>query len=194
VMFRDEKAWAIGANHPLAQRPFDQAAFMAWPRLFVGNATAIDRSREPSARDDLVLRVILETDNEAGTPRSAQRVSSSMMVYDMATALTVVAATDMVTLVPRRYAEACASSTRIKIIDLPRDHAETIELSMLWHSRVHDDPGSLWLRALIREAVELSSGPDRPPLIRTRVSRGLRKKAKKAPVRNGSNKRRASSG
>ena len=194
VMFRDEKAWAIGARHPLAQQPFDQAAFMAWPRLFVGNATAIDRSREPSARDDLVLRVILETDNEAGTPRSAQRASSSMMVYDMATALTVVAATDMVTLVPRRYAEACASSTRIKIIDLPRDHAETIELSMLWHSRVHDDPGSLWLRALIREAVELSSGPDRPALIRTRVSGGLRKKAKKAPVRNGSNKRRASSG
>jgi len=150
VMFRDEKAWAIGAHHPLAQQPFDQAAFMAWPRLFVGNATAVDKSREPSARDDLVLRVILETDNEAGTPRSAQRASSSMMVYDMATALTVVAATDMVTLVPRRYAEACASSTRIKIIDLPRDHAETIELSMLWHSRVHDDPGSLWLRALVR--------------------------------------------
>jgi DNA-binding transcriptional LysR family regulator len=78
-----------------------------------------------------------------------------MMVYDAETAMAVTAATDMVTLVPRRYAEACPSSARIRIIDFPRDHAEMIELSMLWHSRVDDDPGSLWLRTLIRDAVKL---------------------------------------
>jgi hypothetical protein len=52
-----------------------------------------------------------------------------MMVYDPATALAVTAATDMVTLVPRRF--ACASSAQIRIIDFPQDRAETIELSML---------------------------------------------------------------
>jgi hypothetical protein len=52
---------------------------------------------------------------------------------------------------------ACPSSAKIRIIDFPQDHAEMIELSMLWHSRVHDDPGSLWLRALIREAISLSA-------------------------------------
>jgi DNA-binding transcriptional LysR family regulator len=77
------------------------------------------------------------------------------MVHDVVTAIAVTAATDMVALVPRRYAESCANSAQNRIIDFPRDHAEMIEFSMLWHSRVHDDPGSLWLRALIRDAVKL---------------------------------------
>jgi DNA-binding transcriptional LysR family regulator len=157
VLFRDEKAWAIGTHHPLAKQPFDHAAFLAWPRLAIGLARAADKSREPPARNDLVFRVILETDDEASSPRSAQRASASMMVYDGATAIAVAAATDMVTLVPRHYAEACPSSAQVRIIDFPQDQTEAIELSMLWHGRVHDDPGSLWLRALIREAVKLSS-------------------------------------
>jgi hypothetical protein len=132
-----------------------------------------------------VFRATLEADNEAGTPRLAQRASSSMKVYDAMTAIAATAATDMVAIVPRRYAEACASSARIKIIDFPRDHVEAIEFSMLWHSRVHDDLGSLWLRALIREAVGLIFEPKRPPVTMVRVSGGgLRKKAKEPPARN----------
>jgi hypothetical protein len=82
----------------------------------------------------------------------------------------------------------CASSAQIKIIDFPRDHAEIIELSMLWHSRVHDDPGSLWLRALIREAVNLSSVGMQPrgSVKRTSASASAGKKAKKVPARTGS--------
>jgi DNA-binding transcriptional LysR family regulator len=181
VLFSDEKAWAIGTHHPLAKQPFDHAAFLAWPRVAIGIAPAADQSREPPARNDLVLRVILETDDEAISPRSAQRASASMMVFDPATALAITAATDMVTLVPRRYAKACASSAQIRIIDFPQDHAEMIELSMLWHSRVHDDPGSLWLRALIREAVKVSSDTLRPrgSVNRRSASASAGKKAKK---------------
>jgi len=50
VLFRDEKAWAIGTHHPLAKQPFDHAAFLAWPRLAIGLARAADKSREPPAR------------------------------------------------------------------------------------------------------------------------------------------------
>jgi DNA-binding transcriptional LysR family regulator len=188
VLFRDEKAWAIGTHHPLAKQPFDHAAFLAWPRLAIGIATAVDKSREPPARNDVVFRVILETEDEALSPRSAQRASTSMMVYDAATAIAVTAATDMVTLVPRRYAEACANSAQIRVIGFPQDHAEMIELSMLWHSRFHDDPGSLWLRALIREAVNLSPDASRPrgSVNRTSASASAGKKAKKGPARTGS--------
>jgi DNA-binding transcriptional LysR family regulator len=187
VLFRDEKAWAIGTHHPLAKQPFDHAALLACPRLVIGMATAADKSREPPARNDLVVRGILGRGDEAGSPRSAQRASASMMVYDAATAIAVTAATDMVTLVPRRYAEACPSSAQIRIIDFPQDHEEMIELSMLWHSRVHDDPGSLWLRALIREAVDLSSDALRPrgSVNRTSASASAGKKAKKVPARTG---------
>jgi DNA-binding transcriptional LysR family regulator len=190
VLFRDEKAWAIGTRHALAKQPFDHATFLAWPRVIIGIASAADKSREPPVRNDLMLRGILETDDEAGSPRSAQRASASMMVYDAATAMAITAATDMVTLIPRRYAEACPSSAQIRIIDFPQDHVEMIELSMLWHSRVHDDPGSLWLRALIREAVNLSSDALRPrgSVNRTSGSASAGKRAKRVPARTGSSK------
>jgi DNA-binding transcriptional LysR family regulator len=148
---------------------------------------AADKLRAPPTRNDLVFRVILETDDDAGSPRSAQRASASMMVYDAVTAIAVTAATDMVALVPRRYAEACASSAQIRIIDFPQDHAEMIELSMLWHSRVHDDPGSLWLRALIREAVKLhfdEAGSKVSP-VRNSVSGTTKMKARRVPARVG---------
>src|SRR5260221_11991661 len=108
-----------------------------------------------------------------------------MTVDEAPTAMAVTSATDMVALVPRRYAEACASSAQIKIIDFPQDHAELIELSMLWHSRVHDDPGSLWLRALIREAVNLSSDALRPreSVNKASASASAGKKAKKVAAR-----------
>jgi len=189
VLFSDEKAWAIGTHHPLAKRPFDHAAFLGWPRLAIGIASAADKSREPPARNELDHRGVLETEEEAGSPRSVQRSSASVLVYDAVTAIAVTAATDMVALVPRRYAEACANSRQIRIIDFPRDYAEMIEFSMLWHSRVHDDPGSLWLRALIREAVNLSSDALRPreAVNRTSASASAGEKAKKVPARTGSN-------
>ena len=60
-----------------------------------------------------------------------------------------------------------------------------IELSMLWHSRVHDDPGSLWLRTLIREAVNLNSNALQPrgSVNRTSATASAGKKAKKVPAR-----------
>src|SRR5260221_4555881 len=85
VLFHDEKAWAIGTHHPLAKQPFDHAAFLAWPRLAIGLARAADKSREPPSRNDLVFRVILETEDEADSPRAALRASTSMMVYDAET-------------------------------------------------------------------------------------------------------------
>jgi DNA-binding transcriptional LysR family regulator len=189
VLFSDEKAWAIGTHHPLAKQPFDHAAFLAWPRLAIAITSAADKSREPPARNELEHRGVLETEEEAASPRSVQRSSASVLVYDAVTAISVTAATDMVALVPRRYAEACANSPQIRIIDFPRDYAEMIEFSMLWHSRVHDDPGSLWLRALIREAVNLSSDASRPreSVNRTSDSPSAGEKAKKVPARTGSN-------
>jgi DNA-binding transcriptional LysR family regulator len=184
VLFCDEKAWAVGAHHPLAKKPFDHAAFLAWPRLAIRVATAADESRAPLARNDLARRVILETDDEPDSPRSAHRASASIMVYDAVTAMAIIAATDMVALVPRRYGEARANSAKIRIIGFPRDHAETIEFSMLWHSRFHDDPGSVWLRALIRDAVKLQLEVAQPESLPSRNARVATQRArKKRPTR-----------
>jgi DNA-binding transcriptional LysR family regulator len=156
VLFKDEKAWAIGAHHPLAKQPFDHAKFMEWPRLAIDLAPSAEPFRDQSATHDIIRRVILEAQDEAAS------YSPVVIVHDVATALAVAAKTDMVTLVPRRFAKTCASSVPIKIIDFPKERAEKIELSMLWHNRLQDNPGSLWLRSLVRDAVNLYLGVPEP--------------------------------
>jgi len=182
MLFRDQLAWVISARHPLAEQPLDHAGFLARPLLGLVPTPVAERSRERLAREDILLHSILEV---GGGARSAKRASTPIMVDDAPTALAVIAATDMVALFPRRYAETSASSAQIRIVDLPRDRAETIEISMLWHSRVHDDPGLLWLRALIREALNLSSDAAQPrgSVTRTNASAGAGRKARKVPVR-----------
>jgi DNA-binding transcriptional LysR family regulator len=155
VLFKDDKVWAIGAHHPLAKQPFDHAKFMELPRLAIDLAPSAEPFREVLATNDLVRRVNLEAHDDPILPRPDDGKSPAVIVHDVATALAVTAETDMVTLVPRRLAKACESSVPIKIIDFPKDRAETIELSMLWHSRLQDNPGSLWLRSLVRDAVKL---------------------------------------
>ena len=61
--------------------------------------------------------------------------------------------TDTVAFGRRRCARPARVRRRSGLSNFPRDHAETIEFSLLWYSPVHDDPGSLWLRPLIGEAV-----------------------------------------
>jgi len=191
MLFRDQLAWVISARHPLAEQPLDHAGFLARPLLGLVPTPVAERSRERLARDDILLHSILEVGGGAVSSRSAKRASTPIMVDDAPTALAVIAATDMVALFPRRYAETSASSAQIRIVDLPRDHAETIEISMLWHSRVHDDP-VLWLRALIREALNLSSDVAKPrgSVTRMSASAGAGRKARKVPGRTGRAKSR----
>lgn len=100
--------------------------------------------------------------------------------------MAITAVTDTVALVPRRYAETCAISGQIRIVDLPKDRAEKIDLSMLWHSRVNDDPGLLCLRSIVREAVKLhleAAPPKSLPGNRGTLG-SLRMKTKKPAVRS----------
>jgi len=82
-------------------------------------------------------------------------------VFDPATALAVTAATTWSRLFraampgPARVQRRSGLSTFLRITRNDR----TLDAV---HCRVHDDPGSLWLRALIREAVNLSSDALRP--------------------------------
>jgi DNA-binding transcriptional LysR family regulator len=149
-LFQDEFAWVTGAHHP----PSDHEAFLTRPRVGIVAPPLSDKWRESSSRDDIQRHAIPDvSDSAAASSASAKHGPASMVVYDVAAALAVTAITDMVALVPRRYAETIANPAQIRIVDLPKNHAAKIELSMLWHSRVQDEPGSLWLRSIVREAV-----------------------------------------
>lgn len=173
VLFHDELVWVIGAQHPLANRHLDHKTLLAQPRLGITPTLPSERPPVPG-RDELVRHAIvgLGDESESNGPLPATK---QMLVYDADLAMAVTAATDMVALVPRCYAETCASSGQIRVIELPKGRLKPIEIMMTWHSRQHDDPGSTWLRQVIRDSIVLATRvtdkPYRVPLIDGATSR-----------------------
>jgi DNA-binding transcriptional LysR family regulator len=155
VLFRDELVWIVGARSS-ARLPLDYKSLLKRPQIGIAFAPVSDRPRAPLARDEIVHRSILGVD-EGIFPPHPNKTKPGIVVSDGATAMAVVAATDMIASLPRHYAEIYARSAHFKIVERPKDKAETVEISMLWHCRSSEDPGSLWLRGLIREAVATSA-------------------------------------
>jgi len=156
VLFRDELVWVVGARSA-AHSPLDHKSLLKRPLLGIVSTLVPDRSRAPLARDEIVHRSILGVDDGTFPPPVANKTKTGILVSDGASAMSVVAATDMVALLPRHFAETYARSAHIRIVERPKDKAETVEITMLWHCRSNEDPGSLWLRGLIREAVFTSA-------------------------------------
>lgn len=154
VLFHDELVWVIGAHNPLANRRLDHDTLRRLPRLGIAATLPLERDQTRS-RDELVRHVIVGLENEAESVSFSDR-ERRMLVHDADTAMAVTAVTDMVALVPRSYARTCANFRQIKIIELPRGQLKPIEIIMTWHSRCHDDPGSIWLRQSIRDAYKLA--------------------------------------
>jgi DNA-binding transcriptional LysR family regulator len=156
VLFRDELVWIVGARSS-ARLSLDYKSLLKRPQLGIASAPISDRPRAPLARDEIIPLSILGVDEGTFLPSAANKTRPGMLVSDGVTAMAVVAATDMIAPITRHYAEIYARSAHIRIVERPKDKAETVEISMLWHSRSNEDPGSLWLRELIREAVVTSA-------------------------------------
>ncbi|MEK9279975.1 MULTISPECIES: LysR family transcriptional regulator [unclassified Bradyrhizobium] len=60
----------------------------------------------------------------------------------------IIAETDLVICVPRRAAERLASIAGLEVRPLP--NSPSISFRLIWHERMHRDPGMRWIRSLIR--------------------------------------------
>ena len=194
ILFHDELVWVMGPHHPLANQRTDHKTLLTETRLDIAGTLVADRSRVQLSRDEIVRFSIFGVDDGAVLPTSAKQTKVRIVVSDLETAMAVIASTDMVTLLPRHYAETYARSTQVRIVERPKDRAETIDIAMLWHSRFNEDPGSLWLRALIREAARgACTDTVRPQggMTRADAPKDTGRKNRKAPTRNGESKRRS---
>jgi DNA-binding transcriptional LysR family regulator len=156
VLFHDELVWVIGAHHPLANQRPDHKTLLAQPRLGINSAFPVEKP-SVSSRDELIRHMVVGLGDEGDSTGSARQVRGKMLVYDADTAMAITAATDMAALVPRCYAETCASSGRIRVIELPKGRLKPIPIMMTWHGRCDEDSGSIWLRHAIRDSLKLAT-------------------------------------
>lgn len=62
----------------------------------------------------------------------------------------VVAGSDLLAVVPEHMARAAARSLPIQFLPLPFK-VPSVDVSMVWHERLHHDPAHQWLRATLRD-------------------------------------------
>nr|WP_305809631.1 LysR family transcriptional regulator [Ensifer sp. WSM1721] len=74
-----------------------------------------------------------------------------VLVSSVLTAAVVVAATDLVLIVPHRVATRIAAILSIAIVDPPME-LKPYEVALIWHERCHRDPEHAWLRREIAAA------------------------------------------
>lgn len=67
-------------------------------------------------------------------------------------ALEVIASTDFVTLLPRRFVRRYVDQQRFAIVDAPFE-IPSFEVSMFWHARMHQDPLHQWFRSFIYQHI-----------------------------------------
>ena len=148
-LYREELVWIAAADNPIARAPFDRERLSVEPHLAISVGRPFETLRTGGSEGVLERRVIAET-GEAVAARNGAEDSAG--VYDALTAIAIVAQTDLVALVPRRFAERDAERQGFVVLDAPGD-ASGIDLMMLWHGKFDEDAGLAWLRGVIREIV-----------------------------------------
>ncbi|MEM1044893.1 MAG: LysR family transcriptional regulator [Pseudomonadota bacterium] len=84
-----------------------------------------------------------------------QRRIALVLPYFAAAALTA-ADSDLVLTMPFRAARAFADNMDLTLLDPPVELGD-FGYRIVWHERVHDDPGHVWLRRMITDAVRSQS-------------------------------------
>lgn len=146
-LYREELVWIAAAGNPLARAPFDRDALARAPGLTIWVGRPFEALRAAVPEGVLERKVIAET----GEAVAADIGEDSAAVYDALTAIAVVGRTDMVALVPRRFAER-DDARHVVMLDAPEESGG-IDLMMLWHGKFDEDAGLTWLRGVIRDIV-----------------------------------------
>lgn len=138
-LFDDEMVWIAAVGSEAARQPFDAERIAALPRVAIVARGPFDAA-QPVHRDEALTSVYV---GPGGS------LDEATVVYDSQTAIVLVAATDMVALVPRRIAQRAAS----KIAIIGPGSEPTLPIAMVWHARHRADPAFEWLRGVIRALV-----------------------------------------
>jgi DNA-binding transcriptional LysR family regulator len=129
ALFRDRFIGVVRAGHRLA------TGKVTPPRYVSGRHIAISRADSERGPVDEALA-------SAGLERNV-----AVVVGSFATALALARATDLVATVPERHTGILRDGMRSFVLPFA---VPPINVSMMWHPRMHADPAHRWLRGLVR--------------------------------------------
>lgn len=149
-LFSEDLVWIANIGHPLTRSPGSISRVPARQRLEIAIGTPFPGHGHYSWDAGIERRVVAAPVSDVGMSDDDQ--DSPVRVYDPLTAISTVAETDLVALVPRRLALKGVRGNRIAILQTTEEPVH-IDLAMLWHSRLGGDAGLIWLRQLIQRCL-----------------------------------------
>ncbi|MFT3820043.1 MAG: LysR family transcriptional regulator [Rubrivivax sp.] len=146
-----QQAVCIAARaHPCVQGSLTLDQFVAMSHVVFGGGPVPFPSMETMVDERLA---------ELGLSRRA-----ALRVPSLTLTAPVVAATDLLAIVPQRVAQAGAEMFGLQILAVPLA-LDVIDIGMYWHGRLHRDPAHSFLRSVMREvAAELRGAGCLPPV------------------------------
>jgi DNA-binding transcriptional LysR family regulator len=140
-------AWVVRAGHPLSETPATLEGLVSVPHVTVA------ARREDFGRPGISLRSSWEDlgtfESELAKRNLRRRVG--VVAPDTFSAMTIVARSEMVALIPRRLAVISVQSGRLALIEPPYETPPVV-VSLLYRKDRLAEPPIAWMRALIRDA------------------------------------------
>jgi DNA-binding transcriptional LysR family regulator len=150
VIVRETMVWVVRGGHPLASvEHVELADLVAYPHVVI--AAGRQELTEISERRGVVTRASWEESGAFETALVAQGLSrrAGVSVPDSYSAISVVARSDMVTLIPRRLALLFTQRGGLKLIEPPYQ-SPNVDISLIYLKERLADPAIAWMRELIR--------------------------------------------
>jgi DNA-binding transcriptional LysR family regulator len=137
-LFREDFVCIVRPDHPRVRRRLTLKQFMSEWHLGVG-------------RHDLDATAKAEDGTpDAGFAKATQGRKIAMQVPHFLAVPNIIAHTDLLCVVPRQLGQAYADLGQVRIVTLPLA-ADSFTVSLVWHRRFELDPGSLWLRGVLKQ-------------------------------------------
>ena len=150
----DEYVVLLGSNHPLRATGLDLQAYAAASHVVV------------SPRGHGTRALVDDALAELGLARHVRLAVSSFW-----SAAFLVAQSELLAIVPARFAAVCAELIDVTALPLPIE-MPPMTLSMMWEEARHNDPAHVWLRGLVVEAFAARDKPGRGSATPHAVARG----------------------
>jgi DNA-binding transcriptional LysR family regulator len=143
ILFRQDLVCIASAHHPAVRGSVSLQQFVDWPHVVWGAAPVPFPTIEALVEDELQRR---------GVKRIA-----ALRVPNVLLSPSVVAATDLLAVVPERIAVDSARTLPLQLLPMPFALGRN-DISMFWHERMHRDPAHVWLRSVLTDIASTQFG------------------------------------
>lgn len=135
VLFEEQYAGMVRRAHPEVFGHLSFEQFLRLPQLIF----------QPSGGGHNALESFID---RAFFAAGIQRRVAVRLAFAMGIS-SIVSQTDLLVILPRYLAKACANLVDARVLDLPIE-IPSYQIGQYWHERYHHDPGNRWLRGLFR--------------------------------------------